>query len=264
MKIGFIGILRDELKEDYFGTLEKAAALGYEGFEIGLKTIETWPLPVAQMRERLDALGLQIVTCHTNAAGMNETFAANVQNLHAIGCRYASISWGPCDSKEQLLRDAETYNALGQRLKSEGIALCYHNHDHEFARFDGEYGFDILLGSCDPQAVQAHIDIMWVTYGGADPIEIIQKYAGRCPLIHAKDVVQLEPGCEQARGDRQQAKFTEVGTGIVDLQGCVKAAYEAGAQWIVVEQDRPGNLPPFDSLRVSCENLKRAVDSVTA
>ncbi len=54
-------------------------------------------------------------------------------------------------------------------------------------------------------------------------------------------------------------QFTEVGTGVVDLQAVADAAHECGVQWCVVEQDRMRDLAPMDSIRVSYENLRKAL-----
>jgi sugar phosphate isomerase/epimerase len=100
---------------------------------------------------------------------------------------------------------------------------------------------------------------MWLTFGGGDPVQFIRKYRGRVPALHAKDVVTLMDGCDQARGDREKAQFTEVGTGIVNTAGVVEAARECGVRWITVEQDRPRDLSPMESIKVSYDNLKKLV-----
>lgn len=92
--------------------------------------------------------------------------------------------------------------------------------------------------------------------GGGDPVSLIRKYAGRFPVLQMKDLVRLHEGCEAAKGNRKEAQFTEVGTGIVDTAGCVEAARSCGVEWLVVEQDRPRELPPMESIRVSHDNLR--------
>jgi len=150
------------------------------------------------------------------------------------------------------------FDAFGARCRQEGLSFCYHNHNHEFAAFDGEYGLDILLGNTDPQNLLLELDVMWATYGGADPAAVIRRYAGRCPILHVKDVVVV-PGGADTSNERKDVQFTEVGTGVVPLQAVAEAAHECGVQWCVVEQDRMRDLAPMDSMRVSYENLRKAL-----
>jgi sugar phosphate isomerase/epimerase len=105
----------------------------------------------------------------------------------------------------------------------------------------------------------AELDIAWVTYGGADPAKMIRKHAGRCPILHVKDVLEVPGGGVASNDGRQETKFTEVGTGVVDLEGAVEAARESGVEWLTVEQDRMRNLSPMDSIRVSYNNLRRVL-----
>jgi sugar phosphate isomerase/epimerase len=87
----------------------------------------------------------------------------------------------------------------------------------------------------------------------------MRKYAGRCPVLHMKDFARLEPGCERAEGNRREAQFAEVGTGVVNTRAVVDAAPSCGVDWLVIEQDRMGSLPPKQSLETSYRNLKAMV-----
>jgi sugar phosphate isomerase/epimerase len=58
--------------------------------------------------------------------------------------------------------------------------------------------------------------------------------------------------------DRKLAKFTETGTGVNDFCAIRQSAEKAGVKWASVEQDRPRELPPLESIRVSIEHLRKA------
>ena len=137
--------------------------------------------------------------------------------------------WGPCESKDELLRDAELYNRAGPRMAAEGIKLCYHNHAHEFkTAWNGVCAMDILAEYTDPKAVYFEMDIAWITMGGVDPVHVLNKMAGRVPAIHVKDVLTAE----------EPDQWTAVGTGIVRIAPSILKAREIGVEWMVVEQDR--------------------------
>jgi sugar phosphate isomerase/epimerase len=84
---------------------------------------------------------------------------------------------------------------------------------------------------------------------GLDPCEYIRKYSGRSPVVHLKDFDSSRGGTIKADydliGEARKARqagsfpFRAVGHGIQDIPGILKAAEDAGAQWLVVEQDRP-------------------------
>ena len=80
--------------------------------------------------------------------------------------------------------------------------------------------------------------------GGECPVRYIRKYADRLPQIHMKDM------------DREDGSFTELGTGTVDLPGCVEAARDTICEWLIYEQD-VCKRPQFESAKISLEYLKK-------
>ena len=65
---------------------------------------------------------------------------------------------------------------------------------------------DILLESTDPSLVFFEPDVYWIEWGGADPVEYLRRYAGRCPYVHLKDVAadgSFEPLEVQPDGGRR-------------------------------------------------------------
>ncbi|MFO7958940.1 MAG: sugar phosphate isomerase/epimerase [Candidatus Brocadiia bacterium] len=260
LKIGLIGIIGDELKKDPWGTLEQVAEIGYDGIEGAAGIAGRVGLSVPEMKERLDELGLEAVAQGgVRLESDDEQIKQAISNARDIGCKYVVQYWGPVESREQLLEEAEFFDRVGEMCAEAGLKFCYHNHNHEFATFDGEYAMDILLANTNPDNVMAELDIAWVTYGGADPGQMIRKHAGRCPILHVKDVLEVPGGGVASNDGRQETKFTEVGTGVVDLEGAVEAARESGVEWLSIEQDRMRNLSPMDSIRVSYNNLRRVV-----
>jgi sugar phosphate isomerase/epimerase len=257
-KIGLIGIVGKDLEVDPWGTLEQVAKVGYEGIEGGAGIARRTGLSVTELKGKMAALGLEIVAHNVRLPSEQAEQDRSIGTTKEIGCRWIIDYWGPVESKDQLLREAEMLDAFGARCRSEGLSFCYHNHNHEFARFDGQYALDILLANTDPQNVLLELDVMWATYGGADPAALIRRYAGRCPILHIKDVVEV-PGGADTGNDRKSVQFTEVGTGVVDLQAVADAARECGVHWCVVEQDRMRDLAPMESIRVSYASLRAAL-----
>ncbi len=244
---GLIGIVGKEAEADFWPTMEQIAQIGYRG-------IEWAPSPLLEgdvqaNLDRLGGLGLEILTVKAKRDSLRDNLDQVIASAKQLRAGRASVWFGPCQTKDQILADAALYNQAGQRLAEEGITLCYHNHEHEFAtEFDGKCGWDILVDNTEPAAVSFEPDIAWITYAGADPVEVLEGLAGRVSAIHVKDLYALA----------ERGQFTAVGTGLVKINESSAAAVEAGAEWIVVEQDSLRNLTAMETITASYLNLKEA------
>lgn len=233
--------LRDLTSQDMAGTLAKVAELGYEGIEFA----GYGNLQVEEAQRAAKEAGLKVVGNHTGFDALRNEFNKVIDDNLLLDNKYIV-----CPSLPNEQRTLEGYadfgkelNELGARVNSAGMVLCYHNHDFEFEKFDGQYGLDLLYANSEPNLVQAEIDTYWVKKGGADPAAYVRQYSGRVPLLHIKDL-----GAD--------GKFAEVGNGSLDWPSIFAAAEEAGVTAYIVEQDVcPGD--PIDSIRQSIENLKK-------
>jgi sugar phosphate isomerase/epimerase len=140
---------------------------------------------------------------------------------------------------------AETLNRVGAAARAERITLCYHNHAFEWeTTIDGMAAFDWLAGKTDADTVQLELDIYWLLKAGYDPAMYLQRYAGRVPLVHLKDITK----------DERQT-FAPVGAGSVEFAPIFAAAEQAGARWYIVEQDRSDG-SAIEDARTSLTNLR--------
>ena len=76
------------------------------------------------------------------------------------------------------------------------------------------------------------LDLGWAWYAGADPLTLLVRARGRCPLVHVKDFYSREPG-----------SFAPVGDGAIGYERIAPAAVAAGAEWLLVEQDETEGPP---------------------
>jgi sugar phosphate isomerase/epimerase len=106
--------------------------------------------------------------------------------------------------------------------------VAYHNHSFEFAALDdGSELWHRLIAAGVPWALEP--DAGWLQVAGLDPAPVLRALAGRCPLVHAKDV----------RPFGHEWRDVPVGEGVLDWAGIVAAAREAGTEQLVVEFDTP-------------------------
>ena len=134
----------------------------------------------------------------------------------------------------------------GAVLRENGLALTYHNHSMEFRKLEGQTIWDRIFQNTDPKNLGAEPDTYWVQHGGANPVTVCKKLAGRLPLIHLKDYKVDE---------NNQPLLCEIGAGNLEFPEIIAAAEKSGCQWFIVEQDRtPGD--PFDSLKQSFDYIR--------
>mgnify|MGYP005850334285 CR=1 FL=1 len=243
-KLGLIGLVHEEAKRDFWETMEKVAALGYQGIEAPVELLEG---DVQANLRRFHHLGLRVIAVGASREMLRDELDKLIADVQALEAPHVTVWWGPCESRDGLLRDAELYNTAGAKLAEAGIKLCYHNHDHEFrTRYNGVYALDILAEHTDSRYLHFELDIAWITFGGEDPVRVLQRMAGRVPAIHVKDLYALD----------ERGKFTAVGTGVVAVREAVRTALDTGVEWVVVEQDQLRNLTAMETIALSRLYLK--------
>ena len=137
----------------------------------------------------------------------------------------------------------EKFQPVGRTFAAHGKKLMYHNHDMEFEKLGGETVMEQLRQRFSPEELGFTLDTYWVQKGGADPIWWLRHLAGRVPCVHLKDMAY-------------EHKMMPVGYGNMNFEGILPACADAGAKYLLVEQDDCGGEDPFACLKKSYEYLK--------
>ncbi|RKP51515.1 sugar phosphate isomerase/epimerase [Cohnella endophytica] len=261
--------VRDELQKDYWGTLEKLAAIGYRHLEIANHNADSGLEPNAtELRKRLDALGMKVVSSHIHPLDRYEEIIAYNKELGstAIGLGIAFFK-----NKREVLECCELLNRHGEAYKKGGLDFYYHNHFQEFQKFDGEYVLDIILNNTDKDLVKIEFDTYWAVRGGVDPIAYLKKLGDRCDLVHQKDLpaTAIPANLLEVTGEdaditferflelQQADQFSEVGEGTLDIAGIIRTVREIGAaKYIFVEQDLTSR-NQLESVEISYRNISK-------
>jgi sugar phosphate isomerase/epimerase len=242
--------VRELFAEDPARTLKQVAAIGY-------KEVEFSPhINPAVLRRDLRTAGLNAPSSYFDVPKTLEDWKAAVSEARSYGVRYVVVGDNPQLSAQAWRRRADFFNQCGEISLSAGIQFCYHAHFHEFERVDGATGYDILLAHCEPRLLKMEMDIFWVMYAGANPLHYWQRYPGRFPLLHVKDLrkgVRIDP--HAGPEDHGPNPFAPVGQGTIDWPKLFAHVREAGVKHIFVEQDRC-NLPPLGAAKISFNYLK--------
>lgn len=235
--------LRDETSADFIGTLKKVAALGYAGVEFA----GFGNLPAAELKSLLGDLNMRVCGAHTGMEQLAENINGVIEYHLELGNHYVVVphlAEDMHDSAAAWIKTARSINEYAIVLKAAGLGLAYHNHDFEYEIFDGKTGMQLLAENTDPTLVLNELDLFWVTRAGHDATAEVQKYTGRVPLLHIKDMA----------ADKQN--FAEFGEGILNWDSILPAAKAAGTEWFIVEQDDCKNHSPLESVAISIANLK--------
>jgi sugar phosphate isomerase/epimerase len=125
--------------------------------------------------------------------------------------------------------------AIGERFSTAGLRFAWHNHDFEFLPLpDGSLPIEHVLGD----RLLWEADLAWMIRGGADPRRWIERYRGRIPLVHVKDIA---PAGER----KDEDGWADVGTGTVPWAELWPLCVAAGAEIMVAEHDNPNDFGRF-------------------
>ena len=255
--------VREECKENLYGTLKKIKEMGYDGVEFaGLHNHK-----VEEIKEMLEDIGLEAVSAHVPYKDMEENPAV-FADYAKLGCKYIVVPYLTEEYRPGAPKFDEmvaNLSKFGEAANANGMTLLYHNHDFEYTTINGKYALDIIYDTVPASLLQTEIDTCWVNVGGENPSDYIMKYAGRSPVVHLKDFVGAKSenmyeliGIEKKAPTRPaNFEFRPVGSGKQDFPAILKAAEAAGATWVVVEQDQPSmGLSPLECAAKSRAYLK--------
>lgn len=242
---GFIsGIIGKELKGDWKAVLKQAASYGFTEIETGNYMGESADSFLAYLK----GIGMKLPAGGFEFKATDEELKKSMNLLKSLKVKYAVVYWpwytgGPF-TLEDCKKSSERLNYLGKVCKENGLVLCWHNHNKEFAPMETGMPFDYLMDNTDKNLVFCELDLYWVKKGGADPLTVIKKYSGRFPILHVKDM---------APGDATD--FECPGSGIIDFPSLFSEAEKQGIKHYFVERD---NVPDgLACLKSSGEYLKR-------
>jgi sugar phosphate isomerase/epimerase len=215
--------LRDQLAQDFAGTVRKVADLGYAGVE----TAGQYGQSPAQARRLFDDLGLQVASAHLPLP-LGPARDQVIETAQTLGCSRLVCAWLPPErftSPASLRAVCAELTEASAAVRAHGLTLGYHNHWFEFDHLvDGRPAHDWMAEWLAPE-IFFELDVYWVKTAGLDPAAVVRGLGERVPLVHLKDgPAQIEP------------PMTALGEGVLDLPAVVGAA--GAAEWLIVELDR--------------------------
>jgi sugar phosphate isomerase/epimerase len=239
--------LRDRLQKDLPGTLALIRGWGLEEVE----SAGFYERTAAEFHAELKKAGLK---CHAMHIGWDllendlESVIRDAQTVGATTILNPSLPHaGDVATREEILRAADAFARWSKPIRAAGLRFGYHLHGQEFGPAPEGTLLDVLAAQSGPE-VGFEFDIFWMTAGGADPVALMKKYAGRVWYTHLKDMA--EGAAEMDYGP--QAKVV-LGTGTLDIPGVVKTGLETGVEIHYLEDE---SLDPAGQIPRSIEYYK--------
>jgi sugar phosphate isomerase/epimerase len=213
--------VRENLKQDYEGTIRKVAAMGYNAVETARMFGESPQAAAGLFRE----LGLKVVGAHHDLPVGDKT-AEVVETLGALGTDLAICPWQPPEkfqTVDGIKGVCDMLNEADANGRKHGLRVAYHNHDFEYKPLpDGSLPVTHMLKFLEP-TVLFEIDTYWVQTAGQDVVKLLNQLGERAVILHLKD------------GPAQRGRpMTALGEGVMDIPAILKASH---AKALVVELD---------------------------
>jgi sugar phosphate isomerase/epimerase len=228
--------LRDIIKNDIKGIIEKVASIGYKEVETYGYSLKNgfWGLDAKQFAALLKANGITSPSGHFGmdnfmAGKSSDELKSYIEAANLLGSEYVTVPY----LGVEIRKTADDYKKIALKLneaavlcKASGLKLAYHNHDFEFKKFGEISGYDILLKETDKKLVDFELDLYWAAQSGVNPINLFKANPNRFTMWHVKDMDKVNKNLN-----------TEIGKGAVDFKGIFKGAKQAGVKHYFVEHE---------------------------
>lgn len=228
--------LRDELGNDFSGTLKKMAGMGYSEVEMcsplgytGTPFEKFNNLSGTELRKMIEDTGLKCTSSHYGMGELRDHLDNRIEWAQQMGMRQMICSslWLPDGaSVDDYRKGCDELNIIGRKVQAAGLQLGYHNHHMEFEKRGDELIYDAMLERLDPALVkmQFQVAVINIGYKAAD---YFSKYPGRFISAHLAD------------WSATKKEQVAIGQGIVDWKDFFAAAIVGGVKNIFVEMDPP-------------------------
>ncbi len=225
--------LRNQFKDDIPGTLKFIKDCGITEIEGG----DSYGMPLEEFKTLLKKNELNVVSIGASYEELRDTPKMVIEKAKAYGARYVMCAWIPHKGDDFSFED--TYNAVavfnkaGAFMKAAGITFVYHPHGYEFRSFKEGTLFDYMVENARNFAFE--MDVYWIKHGGADPMDLLNKYPKKFVLMHLKDMAEGVKGDNTGHSDVNTNVI--LGTGTIDIAALVKRGKELGIKYMFIEDE---------------------------
>ncbi len=225
---------RNYFPKDFVKTLDTIAAMGFTEIEGGSSSVSA-----DDYRRLCEERGIRIPSMGVSFEQLDKDPAAIAERAKTLGSKFVMCAWVPHErgqfTKDDADKAIEVFTAGGKVLAKEGITFCYHAHGYEFQPYGEGTLLDYIIEETDPKYVNFEMDIMWIHFGGGDPVALMKKYPDRWKLMHLKDLKKGTP--KDLTGGTNQEFNVVLGQGELDMPAIMKTAQEIGIEHYFLEDE---------------------------
>ena len=228
------------LDDSFPDLLDKVKNAGYTGVELR----GTEGLTATDLKALVADKGLEVTSAHVPIEALEHALDYVALYHKELGNDTIVVPW-LAEEERDWNTLAERLNAVYNNLKPYDLKLVYHNHDFEMEKVGDKPALDVVFDNTDPE-IGFELDVAWIEVGGQSALDFINRYSGRVPRLHAKDV---------NKNKEVEGGLADVGAGTLEWSSILPAAKDAGVEWFIVEHDFPTD--PVQSITRSAEFLKK-------
>jgi sugar phosphate isomerase/epimerase len=214
-------------------TLDTIRFLGFTELEGGAR------MDPHAFRQLCDDRGIRIPSIGADYNRLLQHPDSVIWQAKILGAQYVMCAWIPHNDGVLTVGDAkkavEDFNKIGKTMADAGLIFCYHAHGYEFQPYEGGTLLDYIINSTDPKYVSFEMDIMWITFGGGDPVGLMEKYGSRWKLMHLKDLRKGAP--KNLTGLTGPENDVPLGQGEEDIPAILKEARKIGISHFFIEDE---------------------------
>ena len=231
---------------DFEETLKKVTDMGCKVLQVS----GSCDFEAEWLAEQEKKLGFSCVLTHTKAPEILGNTDKVCRDHGIFGCKNIGLGAVPGGKLNDEIYEkfVQDFKPAAERIKENGYRFFYHNHAFEFCRSaDGERFFEKILRDFPVDLMGITFDTYWAQFAGADPAKVLLQLKDRVECMHLKDMCPT---------DRNGNHMAPVGYGNMDFERIIASAEQAGAQYLLVEQDDCYGEDPFECLKKSFGYLK--------
>src|SRR5690554_6706284 len=242
--------VREDIKNDFKGTIAAVAEAGYKGVEAAnYKDGKFYGLTPEEFKSEIEAVGMEVLSSHTgrsldeniektNWEEVWEWWDTAIDAHKKAGMKYIVTPSMPTPKTLNGLKQyCEYYNQIGEKCNAAGMKFGYHNHSFEYKEIEGQLMYDYMIENTDADKVFFEMDVYWTTQGGYEPVEYFNKYPNRFKLLHIKDEKELG-GTDS----------------VMDFDNLFQNIDNSGVEYLIVEVEHY-NFEPLVSIKQSIDYL---------
>ena len=256
--------IRNDMKSDPSGSLQKLAAMGYRYVEHASYTDRKfYGYAPKEFKALLDGMGLKMPSGHTvmgkkhwneQAGQFTDDWKHTIEDAAIIGQEFVispSIDDSVRKDYDQFVKWMDVFNKCGELCKQSGMRFGYHNHDWEFSTvLNNAKAYDLILQHTDPKLVTQQLDIGNMYGGGGRPMDVLKKYPGRFLSLHVKDEIA-------SKESREGYESCVLGKGIINTKQVIDyAVRQVGNTHLIIEQESYQGQQPIDSAKEDLAIMK--------